>query len=94
MIIFAQSFVLHFCVRADAYPFFNFAPKRIKEMEKLIYKNESYAICRLDKGNLYELAEFVVRENYKHHIGVFPPNPSRKKYILFIKKNLIMLIIP
>lgn len=63
-------------------------------MEKLIYKNESYAICRLDKGNLYELAEFVVRENYKHHIGFFPPNPSRKKYILFIKKNLIMLIIP
>lgn len=63
-------------------------------MEKLIYKNESYAICRLGKGNLYELAEFVVRENYKHHIGVSPPNLSMKKYILFIKKNLIMLIIP
>ena len=65
-------------------------------MEKLIYKNESYAICRLGKGNLYELAEFVVRENYKQHIGVSPPPPnlSMKKYILFIKKNLIMLIIP
>lgn len=40
-------------------------------MENLIYTNNSYAIGRLDKENLYELAEFVVRENYKHHVGVF-----------------------
>ena len=36
-------------------------------MKNLIYSNGLYAICQLDKKNLYELAEFVVRENYKHH---------------------------
>lgn len=40
-------------------------------MEKLVYANEYYVICLLDKANLYELAEFVVRENYKHHTGGF-----------------------
>lgn len=38
-------------------------------MEKLIYANEHYKIRRLGKESLYELAEFVVRENYKHHVG-------------------------
>lgn len=40
-------------------------------MEKLVYANEYYVICLLNKANLYELAEFVVRENYKHHTGGF-----------------------
>lgn len=38
-------------------------------MEKLIYANEHYKIGQLGKENLYELAEFVVKENYKHHVG-------------------------
>lgn len=38
-------------------------------MEKLIYASEHYKIRRLGKESLYELAEFVVRENYKHHVG-------------------------
>ena len=36
-------------------------------MEKLIYTNKHYEIWKLDKKNMYELAEFVVKENYKHH---------------------------
>lgn len=40
-------------------------------MEKWIYTNEYYGICKLDKGNLHELAEFVVKENFKHHVGDF-----------------------
>lgn len=57
-------------------------------MEKLIYKNESYAICRLDKGNLYELAEFVVRENYKHHIGVFPSESIKEEIYTVYQEEL------
>lgn len=39
-------------------------------MEKLIYVNEQYNIWQLTGEEcLQELAEFVVRENYKHHDG-------------------------
>lgn len=37
-------------------------------MEKLIYTNVYYKIWQLGKDSLYELAEFVVKENYKHHV--------------------------
>lgn len=40
-------------------------------MEKLIYTNGIYKILQIGKENLCELAEFVVRENYKHHVGKF-----------------------
>mgnify|MGYP000314613774 FL=1 len=41
-------------------------------MEKLIYTNGQYNIWQLvGKENLNELAEFVVRENHKHHVGDF-----------------------
>lgn len=41
-------------------------------MEKLIYTNRQYSIWQLTgKECLRELAEFVVRENYKHHVGDF-----------------------
>lgn len=41
-------------------------------MEKLIYTNGQYNIWQLiGKEKLNELAEFVVRENYKHHVGDF-----------------------
>lgn len=59
----------------------------------MVYSNGLYAICQLDKKNLYELAEFVVRENYKHHDGDFPLNLSGKKYMPFIKKSFSILII-
>lgn len=38
-------------------------------MEKLIYRNGIYKILQTGKESLHELAEFVVRENYKHHVG-------------------------
>lgn len=42
-------------------------------MEKLIYTNGKYNIWLLtEKKCLRELAEFVVRENYKHHMKNFP----------------------
>lgn len=41
-------------------------------MKKLIYTNELYNIWQLTgKEYLQELAEFVVKENYKHHVGKF-----------------------
>ena len=41
-------------------------------MEKLIYTNGQYYIWQLSgKECLRELAEFVVMENYKHHMGNF-----------------------
>lgn len=46
--------------------------RKIKNMEKLIYTNRQYSIWQLTgKECLRELAEFVVRENYKHHVGDF-----------------------
>ena len=48
-------------------------------MKNLIYSNGLYAICQLDKKNLYELAEFVVRENYKHHDGDFSTESIREE---------------
>ena len=38
-------------------------------MEKFIAQTEKYTICQIGTENLYELADFVVRENYKHHVG-------------------------
>lgn len=38
-------------------------------MEKQVYANEHYRIWQLGKESLYELAEFVVQQNYKHHVG-------------------------
>lgn len=38
-------------------------------MERLVYANVQYKIWQLGRENLYELAEFVVKENYKHHVG-------------------------
>jgi len=50
---------------------YNFAEKSKdnRAMEKLIYTNGIYKILQLGKESLRELAEFVVRENYKHHVG-------------------------
>lgn len=48
-------------------------------MEKLIYTNGIYRIIQLSKERLHELAEFVVRENYKHHIGKFTNEEMKKE---------------
>lgn len=42
-------------------------------MEKLVYANGLYNIWQLtERKCLQELAEFVVKENYKHHVGKRP----------------------
>lgn len=42
-------------------------------MEKLVYANGLYNIGQLtERKCLQELAEFVVKENYKHHVGNLP----------------------
>lgn len=38
-------------------------------MERLVYASVQYNIWQLGAESLYELAEFVVKENYKHHVG-------------------------
>lgn len=46
-----------------------FVVEKQKNMKKLVYTNATYQIWQLGKENLYTLAEFVVKENYKHHTG-------------------------
>lgn len=42
-------------------------------MEKMVYANGLYIIWQLtERKCLQELAEFVVKENYKHHVGKRP----------------------
>lgn len=36
-------------------------------MRQIIYKNNSYIIQRMNTEELHEIANFVVRENYRHH---------------------------
>lgn len=44
-------------------------------MDELISLYDKYSIWQLSKDNLYDLAKFVVRENYKHHANeCLPPN--------------------
>lgn len=57
-------------------------------MEKLVYANVHYKIWQLDKKHLYELAEFVVRENCKHHMGVFSSEYIKNEVDAVYKEEL------
>ena len=37
-------------------------------MEKKVASFNEYEICMADKSCLHEIADFVVRENYTHHL--------------------------
>ncbi len=52
-------------------------------MENIIFKNEYYSIRQGDKDCLYELSEFVVNENYRHH-SILPSNSVRQKEVEYI----------
>lgn len=41
--------------------------KKIETMRKILFKETSYTISRMDVSELRELATFVVMQNYKHH---------------------------
>lgn len=38
-------------------------------MKRLLITNTNYNIFQVDRSYLYKIANFIVRENYKHHIG-------------------------
>lgn len=52
-------------------------------MENIIFKNEYYSIRQGDRDCLYELSEFVVKENYRHH-SKLPSNSVMQKEIEYI----------
>lgn len=41
-------------------------------MERLVSKYNDYSIMQADGDSLYDVSCFVVKENYKHHIGNMP----------------------
>ena len=71
-------------------------------MEKMIATFKDYAIFMADKTRLLEIAQFVVRENYSHHLfydekkGCFTNRPQ-KEFCEFrqeyIKKILTLLVV-
>ena len=59
-------------------------------MEQLVTAGKGYAIYESDNEVLYELAEFVVRENHKHHSGINSLIPMEEvKHVLNEEKRLI-----
>lgn len=58
-------------------------------MKKLIYTNGQYYIWKLTgKECLQELAEFVVKENYKHHIGDFSYESIKEEIYSIYREEL------
>ncbi|MBR4846118.1 MAG: hypothetical protein IKU98_06830 [Bacteroidaceae bacterium] len=58
-------------------------------MEKFIAQTESYTIWKISTENLFELAEFVVRENYKHHVGHYTDEEIRHEIELVYQEELL-----
>lgn len=59
-------------------------------MEQFVTAGKGYAIYESDVEVLYELAEFVVRENYKHHSGINSLIPKEEvKHVFNEEKRLI-----
>lgn len=57
-------------------------------MENLIYQNQHYSIWESKNENLYELAKFIVCENYKHHTGIFSESEVRNEIELVYQEEL------
>lgn len=58
-------------------------------MKKLVYTNATYQIWQLGKENLYTLAEFVVKENYKHHTGSLASESIRDEIEAVYQEELL-----
>jgi len=58
-------------------------------MEKFIAQTESYTIWQISTENLFELAEFVVRENYKHHVGHYTDEEIQREIALVYQEELL-----
>lgn len=68
-------------------------------MKKLVLQNANYCIYQVGIEELYELAEFVVKENYKHHVGSYIERALRKEIVSvyneelsFIDNSLIFVV--
>lgn len=68
-------------------------------MRKIVYRNGNYSIYQVGKERLREVAEFVVRENYKHHTGTYDENMVEdeimsvyKEELAFVDNSLIFVV--
>ena len=69
-------------------------------MEKLVYANGQYNIWQLtERKYLQELAEFVVKENYEHHLGKRPYecikeeiNSVYREELQYIDNSMIFIV--
>lgn len=66
-----------------------FAEKTI--MEQFLTAGKGYTIYESDENVLYELAEFVVRENYRHHSDLNSIPPKEVEYVCNEERRLIGL---
>ncbi len=57
-------------------------------MKKIVYKNTNYSICHVGKDILYELAEFVVKENYVHHTIAYDERMIKNEIISVYNEEL------
>ena len=58
-------------------------------MDTYITSYENYSIWQLSNENLWELAKFVVDENYKHHAGgIVPSNYLSEIEAIFIEEQI------
>lgn len=57
-------------------------------MRKIVYQNGNYSIYQVGKEKLREVAEFVVKENYKHHTGTYDENMVEDEIMSVYKEEL------
>lgn len=57
-------------------------------MRKIVYQNGNYSIYRVGKERLRDVAEFVVKENYKHHTGKYDGNTFEEEIMSVYKEEL------
>ena len=61
-------------------------------MEKQIATFKDYAIFMADKTSLLEIAQFVVKENYSHHLSSFTEKEVNEDINQCLKKRNICMI--
>lgn len=58
-------------------------------MERIIAHTQKYTISQISIENFYELAEFVVHENYKHHVGHYTDEEIQSEIDLVYQEELL-----
>lgn len=71
----SDFFEIPFCVYVKISFPHSFVSKKTRTMEKVILKCNDYSILEVGLERLYDIASFIVNENYKHHAtGSIPHN--------------------